>query len=300
MKTRKIVFVPVENRSLVGKEGSDKPLVSFVIPTLNSERTLDKCLSSIVQQDYPLIEILVIDNGSTDNSIAIARKFGARIYFLKGPLGDVRRLGIDNSLGELVSLWDSDVYIRHPEWLSQSVSLLCCFPKASTLWIHATHPPNAGIVAKAYHWYSWMMMMNFAKAGIGFWGGGVSIFRRKAIIDVGGITKGIDTGEDYDLAKKLGREGYETIFYDDSVYHDSHSTLTELFRKDIRRAKNFKKKGLTLSTGIPLIELVKMNLKIALPLSLENLFTKKEAYFGIVPVLILLRLIIYAMVHLLP
>jgi len=300
MKTSKVIFIHAEERGLVSKGGSYTPLVSFVIPTLNSERTLEKCLGSIVQQDYALIEILVIDSGSTDNSIAMARRFGARIYFLKGSLGDVRRLGIDNSSGELISLWDSDVYIQHSKWLSRSVSVLRSFPRASTLWIHSTHPPNAGIVARAYHWYSWMMMLNFAKKGIGFWGGGVSIFRRGAIVDIGGITRGVDTGEDYDLAKKLAKEGYETIFYDDPVYHDTHNTLNELVRKDIRRAKNFKKKGLTRSTGIPLVELVKMNLKIGLSLSLKNLFTKKEAYFGIVPILILLRLIIYTIVHLLP
>ena len=214
-------------------------------------------------------------------------------------MGDVRKVGIDNSSGELIALWDSDVYIPHPKWLLQSVNVLNKFPKASTLWIRTTPPPNAGMIARAYDWLSWTTMLTFARKRVGFWGGGASIFRKKAVEDVGGITKGIDTGEDYDLARKLAMKGYEVIFYNDPVYHDSHNTLTEFVRKDLRRAKNFKKRGLTPSTGIQLRELIIVNLTVGFFLSLKNLFTKKKAYFGIVPILLLLRLITYSIRYLL-
>ena len=52
-----------------------KPKVSFVIPTFNSERTLDECLSSISNQDYPDMEIIVVDNGSDDKTVEIAKKY---------------------------------------------------------------------------------------------------------------------------------------------------------------------------------------------------------------------------------
>lgn len=298
-KSSNVIFIHSRNRNF-NNESSHKPLVSFVIPVLNAERTLERCLQSIVQQDYPFIEILIIDGGSTDNSIPIARKFGAKVYFLRGPLGDARRLGIDNSKGELIALWDSDVYIPHLKWLSRSVSILREFPRASTLWVYTVPPPGAGIISKVYSWYSWAIMLKLAKEGVGFWGGGISIFRRDAVVRVGGITEGVDTGEDYDLARKLTEGGFEVIFYDDPVYHDSHNTLSELVLKDFRRAKNFKRIGLTFSTGVPPSKLIKVNLEIGLLLSLKNLFTKKEIYYGITPLIVFLRLITYALVYLLP
>jgi glycosyltransferase involved in cell wall biosynthesis len=280
-------------------EGFYEPLVSFVIPVLNSERTLERCLKSIICQNYQKIEVIVVDGGSTDGSVKIAEKYGAKIYYHKGLLGDARRLGIEKSSGDLIALWDSDIYIPHPKWLLQGINTLNKFSKASTLWVLTAPPPDASILTKAYNWFSWATMLFFAKKGVGFWGGGISIFRRKAIEDVGGITKGIDTGEDYDLARKLAMKDYEVIFYNDPVYHDTHDTLTELIRKDLRRAKNFKKVGLANLTGIPLRELLTVNLTFGIYLSLKNLFVKKKIYFGMVPIVLLLRLIAYLLSYLL-
>ena len=274
------------------------PLVSFVIPVLNSKRTLERCLRSIISQNYPKVEILIIDGGSTDGSVEIAKRYGAKVYHFKGPLGNARKLGIDNSAGELIALWDSDAYIPHSRWLLRSINVMSKFPKASTLWIRTTPPPNAGIIARAYDWFSWATMLIFARKHVGFWGGGISIFKKKAIVDVGGITRDIDTGEDYDLARKLAMKGYEVIHYHDPVYHDSHNTLTEFVRKDFRRARNFKKVGLTSLTGVPLREFLLVNL-IATFTSLKNLFVDKKAYFVMVPILQLLRLITYLICYLL-
>jgi glycosyltransferase involved in cell wall biosynthesis len=297
MKSSKVVFTDANLKTQFNM--SYKPLVSFIIPVLNSERTLEKCLRSIVMQDYPYIEIVIVGNGSTDRSMEIAKRFTTKIYSLKGPLGDVRRLGLENSSGELIALWDSDIYIFPTKWLSESVKTFMGFPKASTLWVRTTAPPDATMVAKAYDWYSWSVMLDFARRGIGFWGGGASIFRRKAITHVGGITKGVDTGEDYDIAKKLAEKGYEVIFYGNPVYHDSHRTLTELIQKDIRRAQNFKKMGLARSIGIPLNELVKTEIKVML-LSVKGSFNRRKAYLWIVPIIIILRLLIYSIMYLVP
>jgi glycosyltransferase involved in cell wall biosynthesis len=299
MKASKVIFIQFQKGSLVNEDASSAPLVSFLIPTLDSEQTLERCLDSIAKQDYPFIEMVIVDNGSTDDSMTIARRFGARIYSLKGPLGEVRRLGITKCCGELVALWDSDLYIPHTRWLSQGVNVLCRFSSASTLWVRTTSPPKTTMLARAYDWHSWATMLNFAKKGVGSWGGGASIFKKKTIMEVGGITQGIDTGEDYDLATKIAEKGYSVLFYNDPIYHDSHATLAELINKDVRRAENFKKKGLTSSTGIPLTELIAVNLKIGLVESLRCLFAKKEPYFALVPVIVLVRMITYVIAYLL-
>jgi glycosyltransferase involved in cell wall biosynthesis len=55
-------------------------LVSVIIPTYNSSRTLEKCLESIKNQSYKNIEIIVVDNNSKDNTKEIALKFTDKVF----------------------------------------------------------------------------------------------------------------------------------------------------------------------------------------------------------------------------
>jgi len=276
------------------------PLVSFIIPTLNSEQVLEKCLRSIAEQDYPSIEVIIVDGGSSDNTISVATKYNAKILKCSRSLAAARQLGLYNASGEIIANWDSDIYIPHKDWLRKAVKTLLSYSDASTLWVYNTYPPYATLFQKAFSWYSWETMLEFAKRSIGFWGGGNSLFYREAIRQVGGFNEDLDTGEDFELAKRLFLKGYKVIFYKEYVFHDTFKSFREMVRKDIRRAKDFKRASLASLTGVPLSELIRVNLKIGLLTSIKNLFVKKEAYFGIVPIVVLLRLIVYAIMYLLP
>lgn len=98
----------------------EKGLVSVVVPIYNVEKYLDKCIESIVQQTYQNIEILLIDDGSTDDSLAKCfawEKKDARIVVVSKEnegLGLTRNLGIKMARGEYLVFVDSDDYIhRH-------------------------------------------------------------------------------------------------------------------------------------------------------------------------------------------
>ncbi len=86
----------------------DNPLVSIVIPTFNSEKTLAKCLESIRNQTYKNIEIIVADSYSGDDTIEIAQKFGTKIVTTPGKLLGARYRGLKESRGDYVLLLDSD------------------------------------------------------------------------------------------------------------------------------------------------------------------------------------------------
>ena len=58
------------------------PLVSVIIPAFNSERYIADAIDSVLQQDYPALEIWVVDDGSTDNTQHIVRSYGDKVRLL--------------------------------------------------------------------------------------------------------------------------------------------------------------------------------------------------------------------------
>jgi glycosyltransferase involved in cell wall biosynthesis len=87
------------------------PLVSVVIPVHNGERFLGEALRSVQEQGYPALEVLVVDDGSTDGSAAVAAAFPEPVRYLRqsraGPAA-ARNRGIETARGEVVALLDAD------------------------------------------------------------------------------------------------------------------------------------------------------------------------------------------------
>lgn len=92
-------------------------LISVIVPIYNVEKYLEKCIITIINQTYKDIEIILVNDGSTDNSNDICekyRKLDKRIKYIKkdnGGLSSARNVGIDNSCGEYLVFVDSDDYI---------------------------------------------------------------------------------------------------------------------------------------------------------------------------------------------
>lgn len=94
-------------------------MVSINIPTYNAARTLDKCLAHVANQQYPNIEIVIIDSDSKDQTIEIATKYHARILNA-GDLADARKVGVLGSKGDYVYFLDADQYIE-PNLIAECV-----------------------------------------------------------------------------------------------------------------------------------------------------------------------------------
>lgn len=92
-------------------------LVSVIVPVYNVEKYLDKCIRSICNQRYKNIEILIVDDGSTDSSGILADEWQKKdkrirvIHKENGGLSDARNVGIDNSYGDWITFVDSDDYL---------------------------------------------------------------------------------------------------------------------------------------------------------------------------------------------
>jgi len=96
--------------------------VSVIIPTKNSEKTLEECLKSLKNQTYPKnkYEIIIIDDHSMDGTLDIAKKYGAKIITSNGPPGRQRNKGISKSKGSIIGLIDSDC-IAKKDWISEGL-----------------------------------------------------------------------------------------------------------------------------------------------------------------------------------
>lgn len=95
----------------------DVPLISVIVPVFNVEKYLDRCIKSILNQTYTNIEILMIDDGSTDNSRCICENYAREyknvyVYHQKNQgLASARNSGLDKCHGIYIGFVDSDDYI---------------------------------------------------------------------------------------------------------------------------------------------------------------------------------------------
>ena len=92
-------------------------LISIIIPVYNVEPYLEKCLDSVIGQTYPNLEIILVNDGSTDNAPAICNKYAKKdsrvkvIHKENGGLSDARNVGIEKSHGKYISFIDSDDWV---------------------------------------------------------------------------------------------------------------------------------------------------------------------------------------------
>jgi glycosyltransferase involved in cell wall biosynthesis len=134
-------------------EWSDsKPLVSIIVPFLNAERFIDEAIESVFAQVYDNWELLLVDDGSTDDSSGRARKvaqgFPEKVRYFEHEghqnrgLPASRNLGLKHARGKYVALLDSDdVWL--PQKLEQQVRILESYPEAAMVY------------GRSEYWRSW-------------------------------------------------------------------------------------------------------------------------------------------------
>lgn len=104
------------------------PTVSVVIATRNSERTLDLCLSSVKDQDYPSkVEIVIADGGSMDKTLEIAKKYQAKVIPVDETLQNAeynKGVAVNSATEEVIVMIDHDNVLPHKNWLKKMITPL--------------------------------------------------------------------------------------------------------------------------------------------------------------------------------
>lgn len=107
----------------------DKSLISVIVPVYNAEKNLSKCVNSILEQTYDNIEIILVNDGSKDNSLELCNEYKTKhsnVYVVDKAnegAGEARNAGLKIATGEYVMFIDSDDWIE-PEMFSFLVSLM--------------------------------------------------------------------------------------------------------------------------------------------------------------------------------
>lgn len=105
-----------------------RPFISIILPCYNSEKTLNRCIDSILSQTFQDFELVAVNDGSTDGSLEILRNYSGldnRIRIIdkrNGGVSSARNAALDEARGEWIAFCDSDDYVE-PEWLENFISI---------------------------------------------------------------------------------------------------------------------------------------------------------------------------------
>lgn len=200
---------------------TDKPLVSVIVPTKNSEGTIEKCLESIKNQTHPDIEIIVVDSFSGDKTKNIAEDYGATIIEIDAKRSRARNVGAEKARGKLILFLDSDMEL-------DSFVIEEC-------------------VMKIKEGYDGVIIPEIS-VGEGFWAKckalekacyvgddtieATRFFVRNFFESVGGYSVGLEAGEDWDLNQRISEAGYRVgRIYAFIRHHEGRLSLRQTMLK---------------------------------------------------------------------
>ena len=129
--------IPATESTRVTASEADQPLVSVIVPAFNAAQTLEETLQSVAQQTYRPIELLVVDDGSSDDTRVMAEAFCERHGFARlfvkpnGGVASARNHAITEARGRYIAPLDADD-IWHPTYLAKMVARACAAPAPPT------------------------------------------------------------------------------------------------------------------------------------------------------------------------
>jgi glycosyltransferase involved in cell wall biosynthesis len=266
--------------------------VSFCIPTLNNEDTIEACLKSITDQTYPNIEIIIIDGHSKDKTIEIASKYTTKIVYDTGTYGSACQTGIEYSKGLIIGLFDSDIVIPHNKWLINAVQYFNYNNNISTIWPINIAPPNGSLTTRLYfnHWK--IIIEDRIKRRKSVYGGGNSLFLKKCLIEIGGVDRYIHWGADFDWAQKLKLCGYQVIYLQDPLYHNTMRSLKQYSKKQFVGAKTFTKTGFKIM-DLTIYDMIREQIILGINGMIVGLLIKHDTSWLLYPIYIMIRLVAY-------
>ncbi len=181
-----------------------EPLVTIATACLNAERFIEQTILSVLEQDYPRLEYIVMDGGSTDGTVGILKKYEAKLRWRSGPdkgAADAINKGFALGSGAIFGFLNADdLYV--PGAVSAAVRRLREHPEDAAVYGDAWWIDQAGGRIGCYP------VRDFDPAALErecFICQPASFFKRSAFENVGGLDPGLQLAFDYDFWLRLAR-----------------------------------------------------------------------------------------------
>ena len=212
---------------------ADQNLVSVIIPTYNRREWIKECLDSVLAQTHPNVEVIVVDDRSTDDTVEYLRsadKFHnvkLHVQEKNGGASIARNAGIEMATGELIVFIDSDDMLEptHVETAIRlfeefpDLGLFCCDSKmidaegniilGGKTWHEALRDAKGVEVRSGFR--SLQDVFRFSNCFPGF------TLRREVFEKLGGFTQSIFPADDYDLALRVAESDYRVYYLHESL-----------------------------------------------------------------------------------
>ena len=224
---------------------ANPPLISILVPAYNEAPVISDSISRLLASDYPKIEIIVIDDGSTDGTATVVSRDFAhddRVTLLSIPNGgkaNAINTGLRQASGPIVVALDADTQLEH-----DTVSKLVCWfvdPKIGAVSGNAKVGNRINLLTR-WQALEYITSQNLERRALAALGcitvvpGAVGAWRRDALTELGGFP--LDTlAEDQDLTVAIQRAGYQVIFDPEAIgWTEAPDTLKALVNQRFRWA----------------------------------------------------------------
>jgi cellulose synthase/poly-beta-1,6-N-acetylglucosamine synthase-like glycosyltransferase len=225
-------------KSEVTGEENSLPGVSIIVATLNSESTIDECLSSILELDYPkqLLEVIVIDGGSLDATTERVKAYPVKLVSSKLNPAAAYNFVLKSIENEIIGLIDSDAKVEN-RWLRKLVK-------------HLDSPKVAGASGTVETWNKDRLIprvigyeLSYRYRRLPETVGRVAtmnlLLKKNVTLEVGGFDEALPTQYDTDLGARLVKAGYTIAFDIDAIcYHFHRPTLWAFFKQQFKYGEN--------------------------------------------------------------
>ena len=190
---------------MIGGPRAARPSVTIIMPSRDQGRFISEAIESVLSQDYPAIELLVVDGVSSDNTIEVLRGYGDRVRWISEPddgQGDAIDKGILLTEGDVIGWLNSDdLYL--PAAVSTAVAAFEAQPEVAAVYGSAQFIDEAGRVigpCTQVQPFDLRRLIN----DLDFIVQPATFFRRDAYLKTGGIDRSLHYCLDYDLWIRLG------------------------------------------------------------------------------------------------
>lgn len=203
--------------------------ISVVIPALNEGAQIAYCLASLAEQSFRDFEVIVVDNGSSDDTVEIARAFGCRLLFeAERGATAARQRGFDAAHGEIIASTDADTVVP-PNWLLLIEQSFREDPNQVGVYGPIFFRDGDGVdYAVLYeHMFAWFLRTNHALRRPHFCGPNFAV-KRDAFRKVSGFRANgafYTKAEDLQLSLKLKRLGHVRFMKELVAYTSARKLL---------------------------------------------------------------------------